>query len=56
MDKVEVIHGNGHDQAAGVPMGGNGPRHVDQMHDLASQDVAEGIGVVRQDHFHHLGL
>ena len=36
-------------------MRGNGSRDVDQVHDAASEDVAEDVGVLREHDFHHLG-
>ena len=40
---------------AGMPVAGNGPSDVDEVHDLAAEDEAERIGVVRQHHLNHLG-
>ena len=53
MNEVQVVHGNRHHHAARVTMSHNCPGNIDQMHHLAAQDVAEWIGIIRQDHFHH---
>ena len=33
----------------------DGRHHVDEVHDGAAKDEAKLVGVVRQDHLHHLG-
>jgi hypothetical protein len=41
---------------AGVAIGGHGSDEVDEVHEAAAEQVAEGIGVIRQDELGHLGL
>src|SRR6202034_3853469 len=55
-DEVDVFHGGGDDVAAGVAIGGHGADEVDEVHEAAAEQVAEGVGVVRQDELGHFGL
>ena len=53
--EVEMIHRGGNYVAAAVAMRGDGSRDVDQVHDAASEDVAEHVGVLREHDLDHLG-
>jgi len=53
--EVEMIHRGGDHMAAAVTMRGDGSRDVDQVHDAASKDVAENVGVLGEHDFDHLG-
>ena len=55
MEELQIVDGGRDEEAAGVAVARDGAGDVDQVHDRAAQDVAERIGVVRQDDLHHLG-
>jgi hypothetical protein len=46
-----VINGRGDDGHAGVAKGGGGGGDIDEVHDAATDEVAEGIGVIGESHF-----
>jgi len=55
-DEVEVVHGGGDDDGPGVANGGDGADEVDELHQAAAKEVAEGVGVCGEDDFAALGL
>src|ERR1035437_8576861 len=55
-DEVDVVHGGGDDVGARVPVGGHGGGQIDEVHQPPAQQVAQDIGVVRQDQLGHLRL
>ncbi len=56
LDEVDVIHGRGNDVGARVAIGGDGPSEVDEVHEAAAEEIAQGVGVVGEDDLSHLGL
>ena len=56
LDEVDVIHGRGDDVGARVAIGGDGAGEVDEVHEAAAEQIAEGVGVVGEDDLSHLGL
>ena len=54
--EIDMVHGRGDDVGARVAIGGYGAGDVDEMHEAATEQVAEGVGVIRKDDFGHLGL
>jgi hypothetical protein len=55
-DEVEVVHGDGDGDGAGVAAGGHGADEVDELHEAAAEEVAEGVGIARKDDLGALGL
>ena len=56
LDEVDVVHGGGDDVGARVTIGGHGAGEVDEVHEAAAEQVAQGVGVVGQDDLSHLRL
>src|SRR6201998_1551580 len=56
LDEVDVIHCRGDAMSAGVVIGGEWAGQVDEVHQAAAEEVAQGVGVVGQDDLSHLGL
>jgi hypothetical protein len=54
--EVEVVHGGGDGEGAGVAAGGHGSDEVDELHEAAAEEVAEGVGVGGEDDLAALGL
>ena len=55
-EEVHVIDGGGDDIAARVSVSGEGAGDVDPMHEASAEQGVEGIGVVGENDFGHLGL
>ena len=55
-DEVDVLHGSGDDVAAGVAVGGHGADEVDEVHEAAAEQIAQGVGIVGQDQLGHFRL
>ena len=55
-DEVDVVHRGSDDVGAGVAIGGHRSHEVDEMHEPAAEQIAEGVGVVGQDQLGHLRL
>src|ERR1700722_1236307 len=56
LNEVDVIHGGGDHVGARVAIGGDGAGEVNEVHEAAAKQVAERVGVVREDDLSHLGL
>ena len=56
MQELQVVDGGRDQQAARVPMAGDGAGNVDEVHHGAAEDEPERVRVVRQHDLHHLGL
>jgi len=52
--EIEIIHRCRHHVAVRMPMRGERPRNVDQMHHAPAQHVPQRVRVIRQHCFHHL--
>ena len=55
VQELQAVDGRRDQQAARVPMAGDGAGDVDEVHDRAAEDEPERIRVVRQHDLHHLG-
>jgi len=55
-DEVDVIHCSGYNVGARVSIGGHCAGKVNEMHQPAAEEIAQRIGVVRQNDFGHLRL
>ena len=53
VEKLQIVDGCRHQQAARMAVAGDRPRDVDQVHDRAAQDEPERVRIVGQDHLHH---
>ena len=51
-----MVHGGGDHVSAGVPVSGHGAGEIDKVHQPAAKQVAQDVGVVRQNDLSHLGL
>ena len=56
LDEVDVVHGRGDHVGARVPVGGHGAGQIDEVHQPAAQQIAQGVGVVGQNDLSHLRL
>jgi hypothetical protein len=54
--EVDVVHGDGDGDAAGVAAGGHGTDEVDELEQAAPEEVAEGVRVAGEDDLGALGL
>ena len=54
VEELQAVDGGGDEQAARVAVTGDGAGDVDEVHDRPAEDVAQRVGVVRQDDLHHL--
>ena len=48
-DEIEVIHGGSDDKGARVAAGGHGADEIHELHEPASEEVAEGVAVGGED-------
>ncbi len=55
-DEIEVIHGGGDDEGARVAAGGHGADEIHELHEPATEEVAEGVGVGGKDDLAAFGL
>ena len=55
-DEIEMVHGSSDDGGAGVTAGGHGSGEIDELHEAAAEEVAEGVGVAGEDDLGALGL
>jgi hypothetical protein len=55
MEKLEAVDTGGEGEGVGVPMAGDGAGDVNHVHHRSAQDVAERVGIVRQDDLRRLG-
>jgi len=55
-EKIKMIGGSGDDEATRMAMTGESSGDIDQMHEASAEQIAQRIGVVRKDNFHHLRL
>ncbi len=55
-DEVDVIHRGGYGERPGVAAGGGGGDQVDELHESATEEVAESVGVGGKDDLAALGL
>jgi len=55
MEEIEPVHRRGNYGKAAVPAAGDGGDDVDPVHEATSEEVAEGVGIVRQHHLGHFG-
>jgi hypothetical protein len=55
-DEVEVVHGGGDGEGAGVAAGGHGTDEVDELHEAAAEKIAERVAVGGEDNLAALGL
>ena len=55
MEKLQAIDGGGDERGPGVPMAGDRPGDVDEVHCRAAEQVTERVGIVRQHDLHHFG-
>ena len=54
--EVEVIHGSRNDEGACVATGGHGADEIHELHEPASEEVAESVGVGWKDDLAAFGL
>ena len=51
MEECHLIDGSGNDGTAGVPQSGDSSAKIDQMHNVATEHVAEQIRIAGQAEF-----
>ena len=56
LDEVDVVHRGGDHVGTRVAVGGHGAGEVDEVHQAAAEQVAEGVGIVGQNDLSHLRL
>ena len=55
-EEVNVVHGRSNHIAARVPVRGQGPGYVDEVHESSAEEIAERIGVIGKYDFRHFRL
>ena len=56
LNEVDVIHGCGDNMGARMAIGGDCAGEIDEVHEAAAEQVAERVGVVRENDLSHFGL
>ena len=56
VEKMQAIHGSGDHGPPGVAHSRHGAGQIDQVHDLAAEDVAQAVGIVGQRQLRVFGV